>query len=281
MESPRYTDFELAQYIFLMIESATNAHTWKESSELVQKYTCIADGRSTDLCLALRMFEITEEIYRCRRSSGQRYYLDKQNFRMLRDRIRSYLEDISRCSERELDPTFSKWLVMFAKQKLQFFYMMNANDPEIKDKAPVMEQAEKINRELVTLCEELRVMDPARNTEFLWEMLFVTHRNLAVIAQFRGDLDTEKKERLESLHYTREIRGRYYGKIDSRVWETFEREYYTAITECLDFMDGCEKEEYLEELRDYVEHMLELRDSNTVYINRIKSYLDGRPVSGL
>ena len=279
--SPRFTDFELAQYIFLLTESAANAHTWKESRELVEKFARTADGQSTDLSLAIRMFEITEEVNHYRKACGQRYYLDKPTFRMLRDKTRSFLEDVSRCTSRELDPIFAKWLIMFAKQKLQYFYMMNGNDPDVSDKTPMMNQAENINREIVTLCEELRAMDPARNAEFLWEMLFMTHRNLAVIAQFRCDRDLEKKERFESLHYTREIRGRYYGKIDSRVWETFEREYYVAVTECLEFMDSYEKEEYLEELQDYVEHMLELRDSNTVYINRIKSYLDGKPVSGL
>lgn len=283
LEVPKYSDFEIAQYIFLLVESASAAHTWTESLDLVRRYGEIVEETSTELYLAIRLFEVVEETY-CRRSFCNRHiFLAKTDFRMLRGKIQSLIDAVSCCTESDtnIDSVFAKWFLMAAKQKMQFLYMLNSNDPDTADKTPVLDRAEALNREVLAMCDELRTMNSTKNKEFIWEIQFMSHRNLAVIAQYRGDREAERTERFESLRYTREIRGKYYGKIDARAWETFEREYYTALMECLEFMDGFDREDGREELKDYVNRLLELRDSNTVYIDRIRNYLDDKPVSGL
>ena len=286
LDMPNHSDFDIAQYMLIFMSSVANAHVWNESRPLIKRYEEDVTEDSTELYYMIHLYQVSDEILTSRKKDGLRYYLPRSEFRSFRSRIKELIERMTEYSSSKStlyhsDPVFTKWFVMFCKQNLQFVYMLQSNDPELDDKATVFKKAETLNLEVLELCKELTEMDPNKNKEMLWETEFMTHRNLAVIAQHFGDSDIEKREFLESLRATRNIHNRYGGKIDTRIDETFEREYYMAVMDTIRFMDEEDAEECTMDLRDYVDRMLRTRDSNTIYINRIREFLNGNVITGL
>jgi len=286
LDAPNHSDFDIAQYMLFFLEATANAHTWNEARPLIKRYEQTVGEESTELYYMIRLYQTSDEMLAARKNNGLRIYLPKQEFRLFRGRLKSLIERMAEysspeCTTYNADLVYTKWFTMFCKQRLQFAYMLQSNDPELEDKDSVLKKAETLNRDVLELCQELRDMDPAKNKEALWGIEFMTHRNLALIAQHFNDPETEKKEFIESFRSTREIHNKYDGKIDTRIAETFEREYYMAVMDTIRFMDEDDAEESIEELEDYVDRMLRLRDSNTIYINRIKEFLQGNEIKGL
>jgi hypothetical protein len=176
---------------------------------------------------------------------------------------------------------FAKWFVMIAKYWLQFAYMLQTNDPEIAEKDPLFNKAKVLDEEILILCDELARADPLKNKEILWQYEYIAHRHLAVIANYFKDMKKLEDECQLSYRCTSQIHNKYKGKIDYRVAETLEREYYMSLAGIMPYMDDDDREDAKDEIAEYVDRMLHIRDSNTVYINRLKLYIEGRGISGL
>lgn len=285
LDVPNRSDFDIAQYMLIYIESTTDAQAWFESRDMMRRYSEMTGEDSTELYYSIALYQAADEILSARRPDGMRLYLPKTEYRIYKGKLKSMIEKVAEYSTNpdavyHVDSGFAKWFLLLAKHWLQFTYMLQTNDPEVSDKASLFNKAKKINDEVLVMCDELCEADPVKNKEFLWQYQYLSHRYLAVIANFFGEKDKLRDECVISHRYAAEIYNKYCGKVDNRISETLEREYYLSLTGMLPYMDEDDVEDTTEELRDYVDRMLRIRDSNTMYINRIKMYIEGNGISG-
>lgn len=286
LNAPNHSDFDIAQYMLIYIESTSDAHAWSESREMIKRYETAVNEESTELYYAISLYQAADGIMNSRQFDGLHLYVTKSEMRTYRGKLKLMLDKVTEYSTDpdsiyHIDPTFAKWFIMICKHWLQFAYMLQTNDPSIADKDPYFNKAKALDEEILVLCNELKRADPAKNKELLWQYEYIAHRHLAVIANYFKDKDTLRKECELSYKCTSQIHNKYNGKIDYRIAETLEREYYMSLAGIMPYVDDDEREDAREEIRDYVDRMLHIRDSNTVYINRLKLYIEGKGISGL
>ena len=286
LDIPNHSDFDIAQYMLIYIESTADAHAWSESREMIKHYENLIDEDSTELYYTISLYQVADGIMNSREFDGLHLYINKTEMRNYRGKLKLMIDKMSEYSNDpnaifHVDSMFAKWFIMVAKYWLQFAYMLQTNDPEIKEKDPYFNKAKVLDDEILVLCDELRRADPLKNKELLWQYEYIAHRHLAVIANYFKDYKKLEDECQLSYKCTTQIHNKYNGKIDYRVAETLEREYYMSLAGIMPYMDEDDKEDAKEEIADYVDRMLHIRDSNTVYINRLKLYIEGKGISGL
>ena len=286
LSTPNHSDFDIAQYMLIYIESTADAHAWSESREMMKKYEIAINEDSTELYYAINLYQTADGIMNSRQFDGLHLYINKTEMRNYRGKLKLMIDKVTEYSTDpnaiyQIDPMFAKWFVMIAKYWLQFAYMLQTNDPEITEKDPLFNKAKVLDEEILILCDELARADPLKNKEILWQYEYIAHRHLAVIANYFKDMKKLEDECQLSYRCTSQIHNKYKGKIDYRVAETLEREYYMSLAGIMPYMDDDDREDAKDEIAEYVDRMLHIRDSNTVYINRLKLYIEGRGISGL
>jgi len=286
LSTPNHSDFDIAQYMLIYIESTADAHAWSESREMMKKYEIAINEDSTELYYAINLYQTADGIMNSRQFDGLHLYINKTEMRNYRGKLKLMIDKVTEYSTDpnaiyQIDPMFAKWFVMIAKYWLQFAYMLQTNDPEIAEKDPLFNKAKVLDEEILILCDELARADPLKNKEILWQYEYIAHRHLAVIANYFKDMKKLEDECQLSYRCTSQIHNKYKGKIDYRVAETLEREYYMSLAGIMPYMDDDDREDAKDEIAEYVDRMLHIRDSNTVYINRLKLYIEGRGISGL
>lgn len=287
--NPKNSDYDIAQYMMLFTESSGISHMQAKMAEIVKEMSVKVSEYSTELYYILKYALATDELQHSFSYNGNERYLDSSTQRRLRRGISGMLSSVKRYSsdgsEYSVDPMFALWFELLCEDRIMYYYLLHSNDPSLsaESKESVMESAEKKTVRVLELCEMLMKVSPEKNREFVTYFRAMGYRNLAIIAAYRGDIDREKEYRLRTFEDEVYLKERYENRIiDQRMGETRERAYYVAMAEALKFMDDDEdRNDCREELAEYTDRMLHLRDSTGMYVNRINSILNGGGPGGL
>ncbi len=288
LSSPRYSDYDMAQYLMLFIESTGIAHMWPKLSECVNNILKVINDTSPELYYMARYADALERMSHRFSYNDANRYLDKSNSRDLRQEMKdlknAVLEYSSDDGFTSVDPGFSKWYTMLCDERIMYYFMLHSNDPSLSDgeRMKTLGYAKRTALSVMEQCDALAALN--RNNVMLSRYYrAMAYRNLAIISVYEGDGESERKYRLLTFADERELRKRYASGItDQRISETRDRAYYVAMAEVLEFIDDeCDREDYRDELEEYTDRMLKQRDSTGMYVRKIDRILKGDSVSGV
>ena len=173
LDVPNHSDFDIAQYMLIYIESTADAHAWSESREMIKQYEALTEEDSTELYYTINLYLVADGIMNSRQFDGLHLYINKAEMRNYRGKLKLMIDKMQEYSSQSdaifhVDPIFAKWFVMVAKYWLQFAYMLHTNDPEITEKDPFFKKAMDLDKEILVMCDELTRADPLKNKELLW-----------------------------------------------------------------------------------------------------------------
>ena len=288
LSNPKYSDYDMAQYMMLFIESTGIAHMWPKLHECVTQLLKVTDDSSPELYYMVRYADALECMSHRFSYNDANRYLDKTNSRELRQEMRdlknALINYVSSDEFNSVDPGFAKWFSMLCDERIMYYFMLHSNDPSLsdEDRKKALDYAKKTAVSVIEQCNELASMN-RDNIELSYYYRAMAYRNLAVIATYDEDRETEKKYRILTFEDERELRKKYANGInDQRISETRDRAYYVAMAEVLEFIDDeCDYEDYRDELQEYTDRMMKQRDSTGMYVRKIDKILKGDAVRGV
>ena len=288
LANARYSDYDMAQYMMLFIESTGLAHMWSKLRECVSEMMKVVDDSSPELYYMLRYAYALENMSHRFKFDNFNRYLDKADSRELRQEMRDLKNGLNGYIAKDdfgsANEGFCRWYAMLCDERIMYYYMLRANDPSMSDdeRTKTYERAKTTAESVIEQCDRLAA-ENKNNVELAHYYRSMAYRNLAIIASEDKDEEAERKYRLLSFEDEKELRKKFSRSInDQRISETRDRAYYVVMAGALKYIeDEEEREDYQEELREYSTRMSNQRDSTTMYVNKINRFLDGKPVRGM
>lgn len=288
LSNPKHSDYDMAQYLMLFIESTGIAHMWPKLSECIRPLMKATDDTSPELYYMVRYANALEEMSHRFSYDDANRYLNRTNSRELRQEMKdlrnSLLNYDSPDEYTSVDPGFAKWFSMLCDERIMYYHMLHSNDPSLSDddRRKVLDLARNVALSVIDQCNALADIN-RDNIELTYYYRAMAYRNLAVISSYDSDRDAERRYRLMTFEDERILRNRFAKEIsDQRISETRDRAYYVAMAEVLEFIDDEEDLiDYRDELQEYTDRMMRQRDSTGMYVRKIDRILKGDVTRGV
>lgn len=257
-ESPIYSEYELAQYVLFFSQAA---YLFANETEALDSLKGLSKalhnpGEELSLTISFAMCYIEALLYT--QKSDDLLYLKKEDYRTLDRRLRNMEETVASWPEDD----FTKWFSALLFDIINYSTVLYASNPELGE-----ERREKYLRESIVyaqkcldVCDEL-IKSPA-NLHFTEIYMAYMYRNMATAQKMLGEDDELIHKNLDDSYKMREKLWDHYNEIksiNSKLLDTFEMEYYLALSEQLEFIENKFR---LEDSRDECEE----------YISRVKAH---------
>ena len=277
-ESPKCSEYELAQYIlFFAIASYMHANE-KEALACLQEFTKRLHNPSKELALAASLSICYIETLSGIQKTAQTLYLRKEDFRTARRKLINMAEEVEKWQEDD----FSQWLAVILYDVINYALILYASNPETSEERGMefLKESLRYGVKCVEICDKL-LLNP-QNQHFTELFKAYMYRNLAVAHKMLNS-DTETiRSYLSASYKMRELLWDHYNeaqRINAIILENFEMEYFLALSEELEYMeDEFDREDFREDCEEYIRRVQAANRERSHFIHKIESNI--RPAEG-
>lgn len=262
-EGSKCSDYELAQYVMFYTQAAhmfnDEENVYAELLEFKQKHNF---ELSNELALALNMDLTYLDVVRSLRNDPytNEIYIDSRVFWNAKREYEHY--------KKLLAPDevgiFDDWARIFLEERLAFFYMLVADNPEVEKEQQYLynEKCAQAACNAIEAIEKLEKIAPCHENNdsvgILSLLRAYLYRNL-YLSKYKTGYKDEASRWLEETLREREKLKNTFGKgtIDTQLYNTFCMEYYLSLVNYLSFqdkgdVDDFEIEMYKQEIMEYL-----------------------------
>ena len=270
VESPQCSEYELAQYILLFSQAAYLFGNEKESLECLKNLSTSLHNPGSEVSLAISYAICTIDFFLDVQKSGDVLYIKKEKFRTLDRRLHSITEAVLGWEQDD----FTRWFLVMAYDIMNYAKILYACNPEIsKERGEVhLRESLELAEKCIVQCDVL--LESPANQHFAELFKAYMYRNLASAQKMLG---MDRKSIHENYEKALEMRGMlwdYYSeakRINTKLLESFEMEYYLASSEVLEFIeDDYTYEDFCEECQEYIDRVKSLNLEKSHFIDRIE-----------
>ncbi|MBQ9945503.1 MAG: nucleotide-binding protein [Clostridia bacterium] len=269
-ESPKCSEYELAQYI-LFFAIASYMHTnEKEALACLQDFTKRLYNPSKELALAASLAICYIETLSCIQKTAETLFLKKEDFRTANRKLGNMAEEVELWEEDD----FSQWLLVIIYDVINYAQILYASNPDTKPERREAYLRESINyaENCLAICDKL-LMSP-QNQHFTELFKAYMYRNLATAHKMLNSDDNTIRALLSSSYKMRESLWDHYNeaqRINAIILENFEMEYFLALSEELEYMeDELDRDDFKEECEDYILRVQAANREKSHFIHKIE-----------
>lgn len=269
-KSPKCSEYELAQYILFFSVACYMYSTEKDALDLLMKFENEYKNPSKELDFSTRLGIRCIETLSNIQKEGDLLFLKKEDFRSIYRKTSNMLEELSTW---EADD-FALWAKVLIYNIVNYALILYSSNPETNEQRAQGYLKESIKRaeDCLAICEEL--LKNHTNLHFAELFKAYMYRNLAIANKMLGE-DAEKiGAHLRSSYKMREALWDYYNetqKINTTILESFEMEYFLALSEQLEYIsDEFSRMDCMEDCQRYIEKVENANLEKTHFIRKIE-----------
>lgn len=268
--SPRCSEYELAQYVLFFSQAAYMFHNEKEGFDCLELLTKSLRSPSPELGTAISVGMCYLRMLLAIRKGENVLYLQKEDYREAVNRLKEIEEDTRGWQKDD----FTRWLRVIVLDAINYASILHSMCPELAEKKRnrILDGSIAPATECLSICEEL--LKHSANVHFVELYMAYMYRNRAT-AQKALDHPTEEiRKNLELSYRMRRKLWNYYNeakRINTRLLETFEMEYYLAMSEQLEYMEDLyDREDTRDDCEGYILRVKEMNREKSHFIHKIE-----------
>ena len=271
---PFCSEYELAQHVLFFSQAAYIMNDIHEASACLKQLALSLKETDDELEQALQFGQHYLDIFlnistdEGRLSLKNRYFIDAKNA------FEGILKNVTEWPE---ENEFKTWFELLLYDMLNYVYVLRAacpGTPPEKCDAYLLNSLPFAD-ECLKRCAALAGNDGDAQCVGLYRAYM--YRNLATAYQKCSKPNEEESIRYLKLSFEERKKLLDYYKIrsiSSRIFESFEMEYYIAVSELLDYPEDEDVlDEYIESCSSYLERIKQLHKEKTHFIRRIERKL--------
>lgn len=267
---PIYSEYELAQYVIFFTQTAYQYRNDFDALACLKELACELTDTGEELTQTLSLSINYIETLMCIKGGEKELYIEKSDFR---EKKQSF-KDMERISDSWEEDDFSLWFRAVLFDIINYAYLLFADNPNISDdrKRASLEESIRYGNKCIEVCDKL--LCNATNKYFCEMFKAYQYRNIAVAHKKLGDNEAGVRKFFELSYEERRILWERYKiikeKMNPRLYENYEMEYFLALSEHIEYInDEMDREDACEECMKYIERARSAAEEKSFFINKI------------
>lgn len=271
---PFCSEYELAQHVLFFSQAAYIMNDIHEALACLQQLALSRRETGNELEQALHFGQQYLNIFLNVSTDEGRLSLKNRYFVEAKNTFEGILKNVSEWPE---ENEFKTWFELLLYDMLNYIYILRAACPgtAVERCDGFLSKSLPFADECLKRCEKLEKNDDDAQCVGLYRAYM--YRNLATAYQKCSEPNEEEVKKYLQLSYEERKKLLEYYKIrsiSSRIFESFEMEYYIAVSELLDYPEDEDVlDEYIESCSAYLERIKQLHKEKTHFIKRIERKL--------
>lgn len=292
IQNPSCSDYELAQYLLFYTQAAHMFGVEDTLSIWLNKLKNDWVSLSDDLKRSITLSQTALDLFMKSRKENNELNLKSSEFHNIERVYNNLLSQInihalqdSLADKTHQHDELEMWMAVTIYEKLNYTYMIYSQNRTISDssKEYYYEKSIQTGLSAIDWCNNLIDLNKTTNKEYATLLKAYVYRNIACILEYKGcETSNEYEEYLtKSLHERQTLVDDYRCRnIDTRLYDSFEMEYYLALAEVTNLLNRKNSSQYSMESAEAVYSNLEMMEeyikkvnisslNRSYYINRI------------
>lgn len=267
---PFCSEYELAQYVLFYSQAAYMFHNENEGVACLEHLAQSIHRPSFELEKAISAGICYLRMLLAIQKEDDIIYLKNEDFRQAHQRLTSIRQQTDSLPKND----FSRWLHVIVLDAMNYASILHSACPKLqKEKRDkILNESIQFANECLMICEEL--MEQPSNVYFVELYIAYMYRNIATAKKALNYSSKEVYDELTSSYMMRKKLWEYYNeakRINERLLDTFEMEYYLTLSERLEYMeDSYERDDSKEDCEEYIARIAASNCEKTHFINKIE-----------